>query len=88
MRNGGWQVPQPVCHTIVTVFESSVSSETGRCIEPDEGWIRAIVYYVKMGAYAQVDIKSFVDLRQVTFSAKASKSENRKIVFDRTHAER
>ena len=73
MRNGGWQVHQPVCHTIVTIFESSASSETSfRCLKPDEGCIRAVVYYVKMGAYAQVDIKSFVDLRQVIFSSKAS----------------
>lgn len=73
MRNGDWQVRRPVCYTIVTVFESSASSETSfRCIKPDEGCIRALVYYVKMGAYAQVDIKSFEDLRQVIFSAKVS----------------
>lgn len=53
-----------MCDTVATVFESA---GPGAQDDPDIDIIlRAAVYYSKLAAYAEVWIKGFQDLRQVT----------------------
>ena len=64
MRRGDWEEHQPVCDTVVTVFESSgPGAQDGPDI--DDVNLRAVVYYTKSATYAEVSIKGFQDLRQV-----------------------
>lgn len=65
MRKEDWEMHQPVCNTVITVYEYSPLT-TGSGFD-DEVYLRAAVYYVKLGAYAEVSIKGFEDLRQVIF---------------------
>ncbi|CAM9212025.1 unnamed protein product [Ectocarpus sp. 13 AM-2016] len=57
IRKNDWEEHQPACDTVVTVFLSSALDNESR--------LRATVYYSKFGAYAEVSIKGFEDLRQV-----------------------
>ena len=64
IRKGDWEEHQPVCDTVVTVFESNGPGAHNR---PDADiYLRAAVFYSKLAAYAEVSIKGFQDLRQVT----------------------
>lgn len=65
MRKDHWESHQPACDTVVTVYESSLSEPGVSPAEGDERCLRVAVYYAKVGAYAEVSIKGFVDLRQV-----------------------
>ena len=71
MRMGGWEEHQPLCDTLVTVYESLTCYSETTVGSPDAGgdFLRAVVYNVKMGASSQVEIKSSEDLRQVIFSS-------------------
>lgn len=64
IRRGDWEVHQPVCDTVVTVFES-FRPRAQDIPDNDDMALRAVVYYSKLAAYAEVWIKSFQDLRQV-----------------------
>eukprot|EP00904_Undaria_pinnatifida_P005397 jgi/Undpi1/1988/HiC_scaffold_12.g05375.m1 len=66
IRKDDWESHQPVCDTVVTVFASSPSGAGDGGADKDDGvCLRAVVYYTKMAAYAEVTIKDFIDLRQV-----------------------
>lgn len=67
MRKDDWESHQPVCDTVITVYESSSSKKGSGIAEDDKVCLRAAVYYTKMGAYAEVAIKGFEELRQVIF---------------------
>ena len=72
IRKDDWESHQPVCDTVVTVYASSLSSPSGVGVgvaNDDDVCLRAAVYYAKMGAYAEVTIKGFLDLRQVSCEA-------------------
>lgn len=59
-----------MCDTVVTVFASSPSGAGDGGADKDDGvCLRAVVYYTKMAAYAEVTIKDFIDLRQVIYAA-------------------
>lgn len=67
MRIGDWEEHQPVCDTVVTVYES-LSSGTGvveDLIDDGDTCLRVVVFYAKMAAYSEVSIKGSIDLRQV-----------------------
>lgn len=57
IRKDDWEKHQPVCDTVVTVFAPTALD--------DQSCLRTVVYYSKLGAYAEVSIKGFEDLRQV-----------------------
>lgn len=64
IRRDDWEEHQPICDTVVTVYESSgLDSEAGPI--NDDVQLRAAVYYSKLAAYSEVSIKGFDDLRQV-----------------------
>lgn len=68
MRIGDWEEHQPMCDTVVTVYESP-SGGTGNVedLVDNNGdlTLRVVVFYAKMAAYSEVSIKGFMDLRQV-----------------------
>lgn len=65
IRRDDWEQHQPVCDTVVTVYESFARGTQNDLANNDEVRLRAVVYYSKLGAYAEVSITGFQDLRQV-----------------------
>lgn len=64
IRRDDWEEHQPVCDTVVTVYESSGTGSGGGSTK-DDLQLRATVYYSKLAAYSEVSIIGFDDLRQV-----------------------
>ncbi len=64
IRRDDWEEHQPVCDTVITVYESSHPGSEGGPTN-DDVQLRAAVYYSKLAAYSEVSIKGFDDLRQV-----------------------
>lgn len=76
MRRGDWERHQQMCDAVVTVYESSIRPLSSALLGPASGAVdsdqlclRAAVYYAKLGAYAEIHITSFIDLRQVNPSS-------------------
>lgn len=65
IRRDDWEQHQPVCDTVVTIYDSSAPSTHNDPAINDEMRLRAVVYYSKLGTYAEVSITGFQDLRQV-----------------------
>lgn len=72
IRKDDWEAHQPVCDTIVTVYECPPPEVSSTTIEGNEEEIalRAVVYYPRMASYAEVPITGFIDLRQVIAHAR------------------
>lgn len=65
MRRDGWERHQPVCDTLVTVYQSLTPAAGTDVVNAEETCLRVVVYCVKIGTYAQASIYGFADLRQV-----------------------
>lgn len=71
MRQNDWEIHQPVCDTVVTVYDASFSgTETAEANDgEDEISLRAAIYCPKLASYTGITITGFEDLRQVKIVA-------------------